>query len=102
MGKVEKDVKSYALDELREYLVYNDVSIESKDDLVKVYVKMHNQGYFFKAEINNVMNEVKQILNEFGDAYEKDHDILEKDLIFFGSKKVLEKLNNPNKTKQKK
>ena len=94
MMKIGKDVKSYALEELREYLVYNDVKIETRDDLLKAYLKMHDGGYFFKAEINKVMNEVKEVLNDFADAWEKDHDILEKDLVFFGARKVLEKLNN--------
>lgn len=92
MAKLERDVEFYALEELREYIIYNDVKIEEKDDLTYTFVKMYDKGYFFKADINNLMNEVRTILNKFAQAWEKDHDILEKDLIFFGPRKVLQKM----------
>lgn len=92
--KIIEDVKSYALEGLREYLVYNNIKIECREDLVKAYMKMHDGGYFFKAVMQNSMNEVKEILKEFADAWEKDQDILEKDLVFFGARRVLEKMNN--------
>ncbi len=88
------EVKNYALDELREYLIYNDITVASRDDLIKVYSDMYDKGYFFKAYMNDKMDEVKSILNDFANAYEKNKDILEKELIFFGSRRVLEKMES--------
>ena len=95
MNEIE-NFKAYALDQLREYLVINDIEIESKDDFVKIYLDMLKGGYFYKADINDKLNEVKSAFNDLAKAYEKDRDILERDLIFFGSRRVLEKLHQNN------
>ena len=92
-------VKNYALDQLREYLIINDVEISNKEELIVLFSKMYKEGYFYKAEINEVLDVVKETFEEFGKAFEKDKDILEKDLIFLGHKKVLDKLNS-NKVKR--
>ena len=92
-----KDAKVFALETFREYIVYNVDKIHSKDDLVKIYLKMNSKGYFYKAEECKKMNEVKRVLNELFRVYEKDHSIIEKDLIYFGANRVLQKLENYKK-----
>ena len=89
-----KNVKVYALEQLREYLVINNVEVNERDDLIAVYLKMHKEGYFYKAEINDCINQVKATFSEFANAYEKDKDIMETDLIFMGARRVLEKMES--------
>ena len=43
---------------------------------------------------------IEAVFNEFASVYERDADILEKDLIFGGSKRVLDKINNNGKIKR--
>ena len=64
-----------------------------------IVIWQDREGYIYKAEVNEVLNVVKETFEEFGKAFEKDKDILEKDLIFLGHKKVLDKLNS-NKVKR--
>ncbi len=85
--------KAYALDQMREYLVINDIEVESKEDFTKIYFDMLKGGYFYKADVANELDEVRNVIRDFAKAYEKDKDILEKDLIFMGSKRVLEKMS---------
>lgn len=85
--------KAYALDQMREYLIVNDIEVESKEDFTKIYFDMLKTGYFYKADVANELDEVRNIIRDFAKAYEKDRDILEKDLIFMGSRRVLEKMN---------
>lgn len=92
-----KKIKSDALEQLREYLVINDIEIDSKEDFIVVYLKMRNEGYFYQAERNDALEEVKETITELAKAFEKDKDILEKDLILFGPRRVIEKLEG-NKT----
>ena len=94
-----KSVKAYALDQLREYLIINDVEVTNKDDFVKIYLDMKNGGYFYKADVKGALAEVRQAFSELADAYEKDADVLEKDLIFGGAKRALEKISS-NKAKR--
>lgn len=95
----EEQIRALALDELREYLIINDVEIESKEDIKKAYLDMRNAGYFHKAIMSNGLDVVRKTLSALADAYEKDQSIVESDLIFFGSRKVLEKMKS-NKTKR--
>lgn len=99
MVGLEKGVKAYAYDSLREYIVYNNIEVKSKDDLTKIFVVMHDKGYFYKAVVNNLFDEVKSALKEFANYYEKDNSILEKDLVFFGSRRVIEKIESALKEK---
>ena len=85
-------IKAYALDSLRRYLIVNDIEIGSKDEFTAVYFDMYKAGYFYKADVSNKLEEVKATFDEFSRAYTKDKDILEKDLIFFGSRRVIEKM----------
>lgn len=92
-------VKAYALDAIREYLIINDVEINGKQDFVALYLKMRKEGYFYKADLNDALDIVRDVLGRLADAYEKDKNIIESDLIFRGSGCVLEKLEAP-KTKR--
>jgi hypothetical protein len=85
--------KAYALDQMREYLIVNDIEVESKEDFTKIYFDMLKSGYFYKADVANELDEVRNIIRDFAKAYEKDKDLLERDLIFMGSRRVLEKMN---------
>ena len=95
----EEQIKALALDELREYLIINDIVIEDKEDIKKAYLDMRNAGYFHKAIVSDGLEIVRKTFSSLADAYEKDQSIVESDLIFFGSRKVLEKMNN-NKIKR--
>ena len=95
----EEQIRALALDELREYLIINDIEVESKEDIKKAYLDMRNAGYFYKAELNDGLDIVRKTLSALADAYEKDQSIVESDLIFFGSRRVLEKMNS-NKIKR--
>lgn len=95
----EQQIKALALDELREYLIINDVEIESKENIKQAYLDMRSAGYFYKAELSGGLETVRKTFSELADAYEKDKSIIESDLIFFGSRKVLEKMNS-NKIKR--
>lgn len=99
MGE-NKTVKAYTLDQLREYLIINDVEIKSKEDFVEIYLKMNSEGYFYKAHLSESMDEVRDAFSILADAYTKDKDIVEKDLIMFGSKRVLEKINSNRSAKR--
>ena len=74
-------------------MIVNDVEVESKEDFTKIYFDMLKAGYFYKSDVANELDEVRNIIRDFAKAYEKDKDILEKDLIFMGSRRVLEKMN---------
>ena len=93
MGET-KSIKAYAYDQLREYLIVNDVEVTKKEDLIEIYFKMRKEGYFYKADVQGELEEVRMAFTELGKAYDKDRDILEKDLIFMGSKRVLEKMDS--------
>lgn len=92
--------KAYALDQLREYLIINEITIEDKSDLKKIYLEMLNKGYFYKADVARMLDDVRDAISELGKAYEKNSDIVDEDLIFYGSKRVLEKMNPINKIKR--
>ncbi len=96
---MEKDIGQYTFEALREFVVYSEEKIENVDDLLKIYIIMKNQGYFYEADKDGKMNEVKKYLRKFSKAYSIDKDILEKDLKFMGYKKVLEKLEQIDKNK---
>lgn len=95
----ENQIKAIIIEEIREYLIINDIEIFSSDDLKEVYLNMRNAGYFYKAMVNDKLDAVRQIFSQLAEAYERDKSIIESDLIFFGSRKVLEKMNN-NKIKK--
>lgn len=94
-----KTIKAYTLDQIREYLIINDVEVNSREDIIALYLKMRGEKYFYKADVNESLDVVKETFKDLAEAFEKDKDILEKDLIFFGSKKALEKMEN-NKIKR--
>ena len=95
----KRTIKAHALEQLREYLIINDVEVNDKEDIIEIYLTMRKKGYFLKADMNHWLDDVRSTFKEFADAYSKDKDILEKDLIFFGARKVLEKIN-ANKIKR--
>jgi hypothetical protein len=88
----KKSFKAYAFDQLREYLIINDVTINSKEDFIEIYFKMKKEGYFYKADLNGELEQVRDAFTELSRAYDADKDIVEKDLIFGGSKRVMEKM----------
>lgn len=88
-------VRAYALDTLREYLIINDIEINNKQDFVAVYLKMRKEGYFYKADLNEALDIVRDVFSKLAEAYQKDKNIVESDLIFRGSGCVLEKLDAP-------
>ena len=92
--------KAYALDQLREYLIINEITIEDKSDLKKIYLEMLNKGYFYKADVSRMLDDVRNVFSDLGKAYEKNSDIIDEDLVFYGSKRVLEKLNSANRAKR--
>ena len=91
------DYRVYALETLREYLVYNDVDIKDKHDLIKTFIIMREEGYFFKAVINKKMNEVRKTLNEYIALYEQNPTEIENELIVFGSRKILQRIDSISK-----
>ena len=90
-------VKWMVLEELREYIVYNDVEISCRDDLLKAFIEIREDCYLHEIEEAGKMKEARNIFNKFADAYVCDKDILEKDLILMGPRVVLEKLENIKK-----
>ena len=92
MSKPVKDIETHALEELREYLIFNNIEIKSKDQLMNVYLKMFNEGYYYKATIYVMRDDVRKALKNFANAYEENHDVLDKELIFFGAKKAIAKM----------
>ena len=88
----KEKIKAFALDELREYLIINDVEILKKDDIKEAYLTMKSMGYFSKAINAGAIDVVRDAFSELAELYEKDKDVVEKDLIFFGSRKVMEKI----------
>ncbi len=89
-----KSIKVYALEQLREYLIINDIELNSSDDFISTYFKMHKEGYFYKAEVSGKLEEIKRLFSQLAKQYENDKDIIERDLIFRGPLKVIEKLQN--------
>ena len=83
-----------ALEDIREFIVYNDIEITSKDDLIEMFVKMSSKGYFYRVKKENQMRKLRIVLKQFAKAYEQDKDILDTDLIIKGPRVVLEKLEN--------
>jgi len=59
---------------------------------------MFNEGYFYEADEQRKLDGVKRTITDLLNAYLKDKNIIEDDLIFFGAKKVLGKIDN-NKRK---
>ena len=45
-----KDARVFALETFREYIVYNVDKIHSKDDLVKIYLKMNSKLYVKRSD----------------------------------------------------
>jgi len=96
MRKIE-DYRAYAIESLREYIVYNAITINDRDDLLKVYIMMREEGYFFKAELNKKMDVVKKTLNDFTKLYEEDPAEIEEDLIMFGANRILRLIDQKKK-----
>lgn len=92
-----EDYRVYAIESLREYIVYNAMEINDKDDLIKIYIMMREDGYFFKAEINKKMDIVKKTLNDFTKLYEEDPAEAEEDLIMFGANRILRLIDQKKK-----
>ena len=93
----DEKLKWFVLEELREYIVYNDIEITCRDDLLKTFIEIREDGYFYEVEEADKMREARAILNKFADAYENDKDILEKDLVLMGPRVVLEKIEKIKK-----
>lgn len=90
----ENQLKSIIIEEIREYLIINDIEISAVEDFKETYLKMRSVGYFHKAISSDRLDAVRQVFSDLAEAYEKDKSIIESDLIFFGARKVLEKMNN--------
>lgn len=90
MDKLMYDV----FEEIREFIVYNDLNITCKDDLLEVVVKMKAKGYFDKVKKENRMREFRSLLSAFTKAYEEDQSILDPILIVNGPRVLLEKLES--------
>ena len=86
-----------ALEDIREFIVYNDIEINCKDDLIELFVKMSSKGYFHRVKKENKMRQLRVVLKQFAEAYEQDKNILDTDLIIRGPRVVLEKLENIKK-----
>lgn len=95
----DRDVEMFVLEELREYIVYNDIVIWSRDDLLKTFIEIREDGYLYEIEEAGKMRIARAILNKFADEFEKDKDLLEKDLIIMGPRIVLEKMDKTKKNK---
>lgn len=92
-----KSIKVYALEQLREYLIINDIELNSNDDFISTYFKMHKEGYFYKAEVSGKLDEIKKLFSQLSRVHEVNRDIIERDLIFRGPLTVLEKMTNKAK-----
>lgn len=99
--KKQISLEEYVLEQMREYVITGDVKVESKEDVINLYDKMYKEGYFFQADMKNALEEVKQFINEFANCYEKDASVLEKDLVFFGPHKTIEKMEALKKAPKK-
>lgn len=91
--KKQISLEEYVLEQMREYIITGDVKVESKEDVINLYDKMYKEGYFFQADMKDALEDVKKFMSEFANCYEKDASVLEKDLVFFGPHKTIEKMN---------
>lgn len=91
-------LEEYVLEQMREFVITGDIKVESKDDVIALYDQMYKKGYFYKADVKEMLGEVKTFINKFADCYEKDASVLEKDLVFFGPHRTLEKMESLKKS----
>ena len=94
-----EDIRVYALEQIRRYLITTDTEIKTKEDFKRLYFDMFNEGYLYEADVQRKLDGVKSIITDLSSAYLKDKNIIEEDLIFFGAKRVLEKIDK-NKRKR--
>jgi len=87
-------LEEYVLEQMREFIITRDVKIESKEDIVDLYGKMYKEGYFFQASMKGegALKAVQSFIGDFANCYEKDASVLENELIFFGPRKTIEKM----------
>ena len=78
---------------------YNEIVIWCRDDLLKTFIEIREDGYLLEVQEAGKMRVARAILNKFADEYEKDKNLLEKDLIIMGPRIVLEKLDKLKKNK---
>lgn len=88
-----------AFEEIREFIVYNDIDVKCKDDLLEVFVKMKSKGYFDKVKKEYRIRDFRRLLSEFARMYEEDKEILDTVLIINGPRVLLEKLEKQEKRK---
>ena len=88
-----------AFEEIREFIVYNDIDVNCKDDLLEVFVKMKSTGYFDKVKKEHRIRDFRRLLSEFAKIYEEDREILDTVLIINGPRVLLEKLEKQEKRK---
>lgn len=81
-----------AFEEIREYILENNMDITCKDDLLELFIKMRNKGFFSEVKKEKKMRVLREKLSVFCAIYEKDPTILDPTLIVKGPKKVLEKI----------
>lgn len=93
---MDKVIKN-SFEQIREYIVFNDIEVDGKDDLIKLFVTMSDKGYFYEAKQKEKMKELRSLFSKFANYYEEDKAILDKDLIFFGPRAVFEKIQNYKK-----
>ena len=89
------ELKAYALEKLREYIVYGNIEIKDKNDIKSAYSKMVESNYFDKEKLEHV-SLISSIIEEFAEYYDKDPNILDEHLIGYGPTRVLDALQTDN------
>lgn len=89
------ELRAYALEKLREYIVYGNIEIKDKNDIKSVYNRMVEVNYFDKAKSEHAST-IKSVIEEFAEYYDKDPNILEEHLIGYGPTMVLNALQKDN------
>lgn len=84
-------------EEIRRYIIENDVEITCKDDLVELFVTMRDKGYFYPIRKENRMRDFRELLSKFANYYEENKRILDPGLILKGAAEVLKKLEKYQK-----
>ena len=100
MERTNKTIREDTLNSLRTYLVTSEAEVNSKEDFKKVYFKMYKEGYFFKADLADALDQVKKVFDELELFCENNKNIIEEDLIFYGARRVIDKMNRQSAKKR--
>ena len=93
----DEKIEFRVLEELREYIVFNDITINCKDDLLRTFIEIIEDCYLHEVSEAGKMNVARDVMNRFVKYYAKDKSILENDLIMFGPTPVMEKIKKEKK-----